>query len=129
MERLGPVNYKIRHQLTGASKNVHVKDIKRVDPSGCWDRQYNKYSELTAHKPDPEIPPTRQMPPRLAKLSAPLSDPNANPKPSPNIDNEDKIPPLLLHRTVDGWQIGEKLEEDMDVSCIYLYSLASELVF
>lgn len=116
IKRNGPVNYKIKHQITGATKNVHQKDLKRVDPSECWQKQYEKYSELTAHKQAPENNNRRIMPPRLAKVSAPLSDPETQ----SDLKDSEKVPPLRLARTTQGWQIQD---EPMEIDSIVLFSL------
>ena len=67
VKRTGPVNYQIRHKVSGATKNVHVKDLKGMDPSNCWDKQYNRYSDLTRHKPDVKPEQRRKIP--LAQLT------------------------------------------------------------
>jgi hypothetical protein len=134
VEQTGPVNYKIRHQVTGVTKNVHQKDLKKVDPSDCWEKQYESYSDFTTKKADPPEMPRRQVLPRLAKISAPLSDPTVvHQNPDDNValsgQTNDVIQPLRLQRTTDGWKVQDDDPEDMDVSCIILYTLNSPIKF
>jgi transposase InsO family protein len=134
VEQTGPVNYKIRHQVTGVTKNVHQKDLKKVDPSDCWEKQYESYSDFTTKKADPSEMPRRQVLPRLAKISAPLSDPTVvHQNPDDNVaqsgQTNDVIQPLRLQRTTDGWKVQDDDPEDMDVSCIILYTLNSPIKF
>ena len=167
VKRTSPVNYQIRHQTTGVTKNVHVKDLKAADPSNCWDRQYEKYTELTNHVQNPTEPVRRRLLLRLAKLTAPLADPapaqqdnqtraeftqnNENKtvpalklhrtddgwrlsdttrkrKCDPEFDDDVNIPPVRLRKTSQGWAINTD-DNEMDIDCITLYDVQSDIIF
>ena len=158
VKRTSPVNYQIRHQMSGVTKNVHVKDLKRTDPSSCWDKQYETYTDLTAHVVNPDEPVRRQMPPRLAKLTAPLSntqpptsnlanktvpplklyntaegwkasDTSRKRKLDPDLEDDSDVPPVRLRKTSHGWALNTDDHNEMDVTCIYLYDVNSDIVF
>ena len=80
------------------------------------------------------------MPPRLAKLTAPLATPenNQSRKSTEIINNRKRkhdeeeddtyIPPVRLRKTTQGWQIHTD-DDEMDVSCITLYNVDSEILY
>ena len=41
VEQTGPVNFRIRHQTTGADHVVHAKFLRRCNPEEVWDNAHD----------------------------------------------------------------------------------------
>ena len=72
VEKVSPVLYKIRNQLSGDSKVVHVENLQPAHPEQTWDRGRTQFDYFEAvrpkHKQLKRVVPTRVQPARAAKL-------------------------------------------------------------
>ena len=135
VEQTGPVNFRIRHQFTNASKVVHVDNLMRAYPEDCWEKQWEEYAKFTSSKSAVDPPVVRKQPHRAAKLATPTVvqpnlaavplGPQTTPTGSASARPVQAIPPIVLHRTDDrGWAIHDDTEspqdaeEEMDVNII-----------
>ena len=104
VERMSPVLYKIRNQLSGDTKVVHIENLQPAHPEQSWDKDRTEYEHFEAirpqHKQLKTTVPTRVQPSRAAKLvtSAPLEwfDSNADHSSSDNDQEEMQNPDLRV---------------------------------
>ena len=81
VEKMSPLNYRIKSQLTGNSKVVHIENLLAAHVDNTWDKDYENFLPVM-HKYRQKLrdlgklkksgTPVRQQPPRAAKLA--LSD-------------------------------------------------------
>lgn len=64
-----PVNYRIRHQMSGKNKIVHVTNLRAVHTDNVWDQRRDKYELVVPDELEQE--PSRLQPTRQAKMSHP----------------------------------------------------------
>ena len=76
VERISPVLYKIRNQLTGLAKVVHGENLQPTHPNNSWDKdrvKYEKSFDRVETKPSKvHKEPTRVQPMRACRLVQPL---------------------------------------------------------
>ena len=69
---MSPVLYKIRNQLSGDTKVVHIENLQPAHPEQSWDKDRTEYEHFEAirpkHKQLKRTAPTRVQPSRAAKL-------------------------------------------------------------
>ena len=90
VEKTSPVNYRIRHQITGKSKNVHVSKLRAAHPDTVWDEDREDYESLIPDRDD-ETEPVRRQPLRRAKLVSP-SNQASEPVDDDEWSEDDDIP-------------------------------------
>ena len=75
VERISPVLYKIRNQLTGLAKVVHGENLQPAHPDNSWDKDRDKYENFDRVETKPSKvhkEPTRVQPMRACRLVQPL---------------------------------------------------------
>ena len=74
LEQTSPVNYKIKHQLSGLTKIVHVNHLKHSNPDACWDKIWTQHGDLqpSKGKDDEPLVERRRQPVRAVRVTAPL---------------------------------------------------------
>ena len=68
VEQLSPVNFRIRHQLTGKAKVVHAENLQLAFPEEVWDVERTLYQEVS---PESEQTGRRFLPIRRTRLACP----------------------------------------------------------
>ena len=68
VEQLSPVNFRIRHQVTGKSKVVHAENLQPAFPEKVWDAERTLYQEVS---PESEETGRRFLPIRKTRLVCP----------------------------------------------------------
>ena len=104
IEQLSPVNFRIKDQLTGQTRVVHVNKIQPAHPENIWDKERESYGTFLPGKHQEE--PVRIQPMRTAKLAAPTASTPVDRLPQkgeevPTVpvqrsEDEDNIPLALL---------------------------------
>ena len=111
IEQTGPVNYRIKHQVSGISKIVHVDNLMRAFPEENWERQWEDYSRFTSNRTAVDRPVLRRQPVRSAKLALPtVLQPSAAPNNAAPLDQSGAalapvVLPTTLQKTDGGWEI------------------------
>ena len=117
IERLSPVNYRIKNQVTGKIKKVHVENLRIAHPEATWDLERLEPTHVLrkshGHGYDDE-PRLRTQPVRMQRLAEPdalvtdeggyledtLSDPGGRSQPKrlddSNDVDQDVVPPIIL---------------------------------
>ncbi len=101
VEQLSPVNFRIKDQLTGQTRVVHVNKIHPAHPENVWDKEREAYGTFLSSKHQEE--PVRTQPMRAAKLAAPTrverlprNGEDVPTVPVQRSEDEDNIPLALL---------------------------------
>ena len=75
VERIAPLVYKIRDQVSGKVKQVHVENLRAADPEAAWDEVREAVENVVPldYKEAENDPPIRVQPVRQAKLFKPMT--------------------------------------------------------
>ena len=113
VEQTGPVNFRIRHQITGADHVVHAKFLRKCNPEEVWDNAHDVQESTSVSDSDSDADfhvVARNIPPDVLADSssngAPPSPPQYIPTPDSPLPYVPDVPDDILCQS----------DNDMDTS-------------
>ena len=107
IEKVGPVNYRIRHQLTNKCKLVHVNRLHAAHIEDNWDEDRRNYEPIVPDNRREE--PARRQPLRAAKLAVKMTPEPQESSEEDEWDSEDDIP---LRKLAGGMRIPQATDRN-----------------